>query len=186
MDEGNNKDKKQENNKDTKQENNEDIKQENNEDIYELKNNNDPKFKDISTYITTKLYEIPYVNGKGYKIGKYHVVIDKKNLPFSSFDEIDHFLNNLFDYVKKVPKNTDPTAEFNKQFFKNKKKKILVFTPVKYEEVYEDEPKKTDGGKARKNRAKKSTKNGTKNCTKNGTKNCTTNGTKKNRSRKNR
>jgi hypothetical protein len=167
---------------------------ENKEDIYELKKNNDPKIKDknikdISTYITTKLYEIPYVNGKGYKIGKYHVVIDKKNLPFSSFDEIDHFLNNLFDYVKNAPNNNNPTADFNKQFFKNKKKKILLFTPVKYEEDYEDETKKTDGGKSRKNRAKSTkngTKNGAKNGTKNGTKNGAKNGKKKNRSRKNR
>jgi hypothetical protein len=81
---------------------------------------------DIEQYIKLKLYPIPYVNDKGYRIGNYHIEFDTKNnpLPFSSFDQVDHFLINLFKYAKEVP-NKDKnltTEEFNKKFFKHHKK----------------------------------------------------------------
>jgi hypothetical protein len=136
------------------------------EDVYvtSKKNVTDQKkeksLRQISNYITTKLYPVPYVNGKGYRIGNFNVLIDKRKLPFSSFDQVDHFLYNLFDYVK-TPKNKKksnkpndnsndylPTDEFNKQFFKNYKEKILTVTPVNYQKkVDETDYSKTGGYK---------------------------------------
>jgi hypothetical protein len=106
---------------------------------------------DIEQYIKLKLYPIPYVNDKGYRIGNYHIEFDtKKNpLPFSSFDQVDHFLINLFKYAKKVPKNKDPTEKFNKQFFKHHTQKVVLFKPIKYRKQTEDEAeeaKKSNGG----------------------------------------
>ena len=134
--------------------------------------------KDIEQYITMKLFSVPYVNDKGYRIGNYHIVIDKKNLPFSDFDQVDHFLVNLFNYAKEVPDNKRPTKEFNKKFFKNHKKDVVLFTPIKYRKQTEEEaaaeaqlseskeekPSETTGGRkslGRKKRKTKSRKNRT-------------------------
>jgi hypothetical protein len=120
---------------------------------------------DIEQYIKLKLYSIPYVNDKGYRIGNYHIEFDTKNnpLPFSSFDQVDHFLINLFKYAKKVPKNKDPTEKFNKQFFKHHTQKVVLFKPIKYEA--ENENKKVGGSKTKiyrpKKRKSKSIKNRT-------------------------
>jgi hypothetical protein len=118
-----------------------DIKTENNE-----SNNNN----DIQQYINLKLYSLPYVNDYGYRIGNYHVKIDttRSPLPFSTFDQVDHFLVNLFNYAKEVPNNKNPTSEFNKKFFKNYEKKIVLFKPIKY-------TKKQGGSKTKNYRCKK-------------------------------
>ena len=97
------------------------------------------ELKDIEQYITMKLYSVPYVNDKGYRIGNYHIVIDKKNLPFSDFDQVDHFLINLFKYAKEVPNNKMPTKKFNEKFFKNHPKKVVLFTPIKYRKQTKEE-----------------------------------------------
>jgi len=127
---------------------------------------------DIEQYIKLKLYPIPYVNDKGYRIGNYHIEFDtKKNpLPFSSFDQVDHFLINLFKYAKEVPNNKEPTADFNKKFFKHYKKDVVLFKPIKYiteaEKKKREDAKKSNGGRKTKNyrpkkRKSKSIKNRT-------------------------
>jgi len=111
---------------------------------------------DIDHYIKLKLYSIPYVNDKGYRIGNYHIEFDTKNspLPFSSFDQVDHFLINLFKYAKEVPNNKEPTAAFNKKFFKNYPKQVVLFKPIKYI----TEAEKSKGGRKTKNYRIKKTK----------------------------
>jgi len=119
------------------------------------------KTPEIDEYISSKLYSVPYVNGKGYRIGNYIVYINKDKLPFSSFDQVDNFLINLFDYAEQVKKSrTTTTKEFNKQFFKNYKIPGIKFKPIKYikktsEESEEGGPGKKNGGKSKK--GKKST-----------------------------
>jgi hypothetical protein len=80
-------------------------------------------------YIKTKLYTTPYTNGKGYHIGNYYVMVNKKELPFTNTDQVDHFLFNLFKYVKNagLPKKDQvPVSEF----YKNHEENIVSFTPV--------------------------------------------------------
>jgi hypothetical protein len=114
----------------------------------------------ISMYLTEKLYPLPYVNNKGYRIGNYHVLINKDKLPFSSIDQVDHFLLNLFNYVKAVPSNNKPAAEFNKEFFKNYKEDVLMFTPIRHKKDGDVVEKR--GGKKHKRKTKaKSKKNRT-------------------------
>ena len=112
---------------------------------------------DIEHYIKLKLYPVPYVNNQGYRIGNYHIEFDTKNspLPFSSFDQVDHFLINLFKYAKEVPNNKEPTAAFNKKFFKNYPKQVVLFKPIKY--ITEVEKKKREG--AEKSKGGRKTKN---------------------------
>jgi len=120
------------------------------------------KQKDIEHYINLKLYPIPYVNDKGYRIGNYHIEFDTKNspLPFSSFDQVDHLLINLFNYAKEVPNNKEATADFNKKFFKHYPKKVVLFKPIKYRKQTKEEAEaeagagerqKTNGGRKTKN-----------------------------------
>ena len=130
---------------------------------------------DIEQYIKLKLYSIPYVNDKGYRIGNYHIEFDTRNnpLPFSSFDQVDHFLINLFKYAKEVP-NKDKkltTEQFNKKFFKHHKKNVVLFKPIKYRRQTEEEadaekekPGEKKGGRKTKNyrpKKRKSIKNRT-------------------------
>lgn len=39
-------------------------------------------------------------NRKGYHIGDYKILVDTNELPFTNFDQVDHFIYNLFDYVR--------------------------------------------------------------------------------------
>lgn len=133
-----------------------------------------PTKMEIGEYITTKLYPLPYVNSKGYRIGNFLVKINKKNLPFSSFDQVDLFLVNLFNYAKKAPKDKKEPGVFNKDFLKNHKHIITQFKPIKYvKETVEQAQRRTypgagagggsRGGRGRKTnvRRKKSKKNRT-------------------------
>jgi len=88
------------------------------------------KKKELSNYITTRLYGLPYVNNQGYKIGNYVITINKDKLPFSSTDQVDHFLLNLFDYVKNVGLPADKQVPVD-DFFKNNKD-FFSFMPIKY------------------------------------------------------
>jgi len=106
---------------------------------------------DIEQYIKLKLYSIPYVNDKGYRIGNYHIEFDTRNnpLPFSSFDQVDHFLINLFKYAKEVPNKAKKltTEEFNKKFFKHHTQKVVLFKPIKYRKKREGEADEEKGDK---------------------------------------
>uniref|UniRef100_A0A6C0JG91 Uncharacterized protein n=1 Tax=viral metagenome TaxID=1070528 RepID=A0A6C0JG91_9ZZZZ len=98
------------------------------------------KKKQLSNYITTKLYGVPFVNNQGYKIGNYIVLINKDKLPFSSTDQVDHFLFNLFAYVKNVGAPQDKQVPID-EFFKNDKD-FFSFMPIKYLTKEEEEEKK--------------------------------------------
>ena len=135
--------------------------------------NQDPSKMELGEYITTKLYSIPYVNSKGYRIGNFLIEINKNDLPFSTYDQVDHFLINLFDYARKASdkdnKNVPPEV-FNKNFLKNHKQVIASFKPVKYRKQTAQEAEaaqSTKGGKSNNRRKtnirrkKKSIKNRT-------------------------
>jgi len=115
------------------------------------------ELKDIDHYIKVKLYPVPYVNNQGYRIGNYHITFDNKNspLPFSSIDQVDHFLINLFKYAKEVPNNKDPTKDFNKKFFKGYERNVVLFKPIKYRKQKQE---KIGGGNKTKNYRIKRTK----------------------------
>jgi len=129
------------------------------------------KNPEIKEYISSKLYSLPYINGKGYRIGNHIVYINKDKLPFSSFDQVDNFLINLFNYAEEVKKSrTTTTKEFNKKFFKNYKIPVVKFKPIKYrkktgeekdKEEAEVEPEKKSGGKSKKGRKGRIIKNKT-------------------------
>jgi len=112
---------------------------------------------EIINYITTKLFTIPYVNSKGYKIGNYIVYINKDKLPFSSTDQVDNFLVNLFNYAQEIKKKTSQvtTKDFNKRFFKNHKDPVVSFIPIAYKADKSD--KNVKGGKSKKRTMKNRT-----------------------------
>jgi len=89
---------------------------------------------DISTYITARLFPHYDVNSKGYRIGSYEFLLNKKKIPFNTVDEVDNFLNNFFQYVDKASNNKDSIKNFNENFLKDKvyEKKFLILTPIKY------------------------------------------------------
>lgn len=122
--------------------------------------------------IKTKLYSLPYVNDKGYRVGNYMVVVNTDNLPFSSFDEVDHYIYNLFNYAKNeglAGKNWDKKRSYDshgklvdingnvtiyqdafvkkdlKEFFKHRNENIVSYIPIKYNKT-----KGAKGGKAKK------------------------------------
>lgn len=102
--------------------------------------------------ITTKIYPTTYKNRKGFRVGNMKIKFDTKNTPFTSTDQIDHYLNELFSYIKwaSVKKNPeDETLEDRKKSiydFLKAKKIEHVFTP----KFIVDESK--GGGKAKSTR----------------------------------
>jgi len=122
-------------------------------------------------YLKTKIYPIPFVNSKGFRIGNYRILINKNNLPFSSTDQIDHYLLNLFNYVKRAPTEDVSTPEkrkkFNNEFFKyfTIHEDVNTPIPIKYVKQTADDNNISGGyykkTKVRKSRGKKSIKNRT-------------------------
>jgi len=98
--------------------------------------------------ITTKIYPTTYKNRKGFRVGNMKIKFDTKNAPFTSSDQVDHYLNELFAYIKwaSVKKNPeDETIEDKKKSIHDflKAKKIdHIFSP----KVVVD----TKGGRAKK------------------------------------
>ena len=93
--------------------------------------------------VTTKLY--PFIgkgpNRKGYHIGNYKVFVNTDDLPFSDFDQVDHFIHNLYNYAK--------TRKNLKDFFVYHPEK-MTFIPIKM-------TKKLEGGRRRNKTIKKKT-----------------------------
>jgi hypothetical protein len=83
--------------------------------------------------IESKVYPLPFVNSKGFRIGNYKVFVNTDLLPFTGLDQANHFLYNLFEYVNyegtPVEKNNKKDIE---QFFNSENEKLKVFTPIKY------------------------------------------------------
>ena len=83
--------------------------------------------------IESKVYPLPFVNSKGFRIGNYKVFINTDLLPFTGVDQADHYLLNLFDYVnyEGTPVEKDKKKDIS-QFFNSTNHKFKAFTPIKY------------------------------------------------------
>jgi hypothetical protein len=101
--------------------------------------------------ITTKIYPTAYKNRKGFRVGNMKIKFDTKNAPFTSTDQIDHYLNELFSYIKWASTKKEPKDET----LEDRKKSIYDFLKAKkIEHVFSpkfilDENK---GGKAKSTR----------------------------------
>jgi hypothetical protein len=111
--------------------------------------------------VTTKVYPMNYKNRKGFRVGNMKISFDTKNAPFTSSDQIDHYLGELFSYIKwaSTKKNPrDETVEDQKKsihdFLKSKKIEH-IFSP----KVIVDEEKKEGGRKKKRMTNKKRVKN---------------------------
>jgi hypothetical protein len=83
--------------------------------------------------ITSKVFPLPFVNSKGFRIGDYKVYVNTDMLPFSGTDQANHFLLNLFDYVNYEGTPVDPKNKRDiSDFFKSTNHKFDAFTPIKY------------------------------------------------------
>ena len=88
---------------------------------------------DVET--TTKIYPTTYRNRKGFQVGNMKIKFDTKNAPFTSSDQVDHYLNELFSYIKWASTKKDPKDETAADMKKNihdflKSKKIEhIFSP---------------------------------------------------------
>jgi len=117
----------------------------------------DPNMNNVT--MTTKIYPTTYRNRKGFKIGNMKIGFDTFNKPFTSMDEVDHYLNELFKYIKWTRTDTVSTEEELNKKRKNirsflKAKKIQhVFAPL-YERPSTDSVK-VGGGKSKYTRIRK-------------------------------
>jgi len=91
--------------------------------------------------VYSKIYPVPFVNSKGYRIGDYKIIVDTSKLPFNSVDQTNHYLYNLFDYVGEqgTPAVPNRPKRDIREFFVNKKDQLRVFTPIKYPDEGEKE-----------------------------------------------
>lgn len=112
--------------------------------------------------IETKIYPMNYKNRKGFRVGNMKISFDTKNAPFTSTDQIDHYLNELFSYIRWASTKKNPKDET----IEDKKKSIHDFLKAnKIEHVFSpkvvvDEEKK-EGGRKKKQKTtnKKKVKN---------------------------
>ena len=58
------------------------------------------KRRDGKVKVEMKVYGLPFQNSKGYNIGRVTHQL-KGNLPYTSTDQIDHFLYNLYGWASK-------------------------------------------------------------------------------------
>ena len=73
--------------------------------------NNVPVKNENDVEITTKIYPTTYRNRKGFQVGNMKIKFDTKNAPFTSSDQVDHYLNELFSYIKWASTKKDPKDE---------------------------------------------------------------------------
>jgi hypothetical protein len=83
--------------------------------------------------IESKLYPLPFVNSKGFRIGDYKVFVNTDLLPFTGLDQANHFLYNLFEYVnyEGTPVEKGKKKDIS-QFFNSTNHKMKAFIPIKY------------------------------------------------------
>ena len=77
--------------------------------------------------ITTKIYPTNYKNRKGFRVGNMKIKFDTKNKPFTSADQIDLYLSELFSYIKWATTKKDPKDET----IEDRKKSIYDFLKAK-------------------------------------------------------
>jgi hypothetical protein len=86
-------------------------------------------------------------NRKGFYIGNYKIQINSDDLPFSNYDQVDHFIYNIYNYAK---------TRKNPQDFFVYHPENMTFIPGKINQV---------GGKRKKTRRKYKKNNKTKKTT---------------------
>ena len=97
--------------------------------------NYNPEKNENDVETTTKIYPTTYRNRKGFQVGNMKIKFDTKNAPFTSSDQVDHYLNELFSYIKWASTKKDPKDETVADMKKNihdflRAKKIEhVFSP---------------------------------------------------------
>jgi len=118
--------------------------------------------------INAEAYGIPYINNKGYRVGNYLIRVDKDKLPFSDRDQVDAYLHELFEYVKKVPNkdldgdgkyNYVPSSDFIKQFYQRYPYEAHKITPIRYVEGGKKSRRRLKKRKIRKSRKNRTRKN---------------------------
>lgn len=118
----------------------------------------DTPVKDNNAVITTKIYPTKYKNRKGFRVGNMKISFDTKNAPFTSSDQVDHYLNELFSYIKWTSTKKHPDDET----IEDKQKSIHDFLKAKkIEHIFS--PKvvlDTKGGKGKKQTKKRKMKKG--------------------------
>lgn len=84
--------------------------------------------------VVSKVFPLPFVNSKGFRIGDYKISVDTTNLPFTPIDQVNHYLYNLFDYssYQGIPKMTRKDERDINTFFSHKKTELEAFKPIKY------------------------------------------------------
>lgn len=83
--------------------------------------------KNNDVIITTKIYPTKYRNRKGFRVGNMKIKFDTKNAPFTSADQIDQYLTELFSYIKWATTKKDPKDET----IEDRKKSIYDFLKAK-------------------------------------------------------
>lgn len=87
----------------------------------------DKNKKNNDVIITTKIYPTNYRNRKGFQVGNMKIKFDTKNTPFTSADQIDQYLGELFSYIKWATTKKDPKDET----IEDRKKSIYDFLKAK-------------------------------------------------------
>lgn len=124
--------------------------------------NNTPVENTNDVKITTKIYPMKYKNRKGFQIGNMKIKFDTKNAPFTSRDQVDLYLNELFSYIKWASTKKHPDDESVEDMKKTihdflKAKKIEhVFSPKVIVGKGKKQTKKRQikGGKSKTNKRK--------------------------------
>lgn len=85
--------------------------------------------------VVSRVLPTPFVNSKGFRIGDYHVLVNKDSLPFNGIDQANYYLYNLFDYAsyQGMPKGEEERDV--KSFFPHKQSEVKVFTPIRYPDL---------------------------------------------------
>ena len=124
--------------------------------------NNTPVENTNDVKITTKIYPMKHRNRKGFHVGNMKIKFDTKNAPFTSRDQVDHYLNELFSYIEWASTKKHPKAETVEDMKKNihdflKAKKIEhVFSPkvIIGKGKKQTKKRKIKGGKSKTNKRK--------------------------------
>lgn len=124
--------------------------------------NNTPVENTNDVKITTKIYPMKYKNRKGFQVGNMKIKFDTKNAPFTSSDQVDLYLNELFSYIKWASTKKHPDDETVEDMKKTihdflKAKKIEhVFSPKVIVGKGKKQTKKRaiKGGKSKTNKRK--------------------------------
>lgn len=106
--------------------------------------------KDIGVVID--VYADKDKNSKGYHIYNYKVRAVNEEYPFSTDDEVKHFLKHLFGYIENINLPAEARKEDMTNFFRSYRKTIKEM-PMLDEQINK---KPIEGGNKKKSRAKRS------------------------------